>query len=95
LTLSATLPLDTPIEAKGRVALAVFDPSYVVGFRFGPPDTLELVGAPSTCVWSAPTQTLDAATAARLSNLPMDPRELPPDLKSAVAAANLFVISCT
>jgi ABC-type uncharacterized transport system substrate-binding protein len=97
LTLSFTLPVATPVAAKGQqLTLSVFDPTYFVGFDFGPEATAELVGAPATCgSTSRVPQKLDARTMARLSTLPIDQTELPPDLRAAAALLSTqFIINC-
>ncbi len=96
LTLFFTLPLATPVAAKGQFTLAVFDPTYFVGFDFGPEATANLAGAPPTCsTTSRLPQKPDARTMARLSTLPIDVTELPPDLRAAAELlATQFIISC-
>jgi tRNA threonylcarbamoyladenosine biosynthesis protein TsaE len=97
LTLFFTVPVATPVMAKGQqLTVSVFDPTYFVGFEFGPEATAELVGAPATCIsTSRVPQTLDARTMARLSTLPIDQTELPPDLRAAAALLSTqFIINC-
>jgi ABC-type uncharacterized transport system substrate-binding protein len=96
LSLHFTLPLKVPAESRSETTLSVFDPTYFVGFEFGPEPTAILAGAPPTCTSKSRTpQSVGQQMMARLSTLPMDVRELPPDLRAAVAQlAYLFIVDC-
>jgi ABC-type uncharacterized transport system substrate-binding protein len=96
LTLFYTLPLKTPLDAKGKATLAVSDPEYFVAFSFVADEPITLAGAPPGCAATyRPPQILDARTMAMLATIPPDQRVLPPSLKAAATAlANLMTLTC-
>jgi ABC-type uncharacterized transport system substrate-binding protein len=95
LTLFYALPLKTPVEAKGKATLEVFDREYFVAFNLVPERPITLQGAPSGCTTSyRPPQELDARTMVQLSTIPPD-GTLPPSLQAAASAlANLITVTC-
>lgn len=97
LTLFYTLPLKTPTAPGPDTTLEVFDPEYFVAFNFVPKDTIHLVGAPASCHAAyRPPHELDDATMAKLAAIPMDQRDLPPDLADAASSlASLITVSCS
>jgi ABC-type uncharacterized transport system substrate-binding protein len=96
LTLFYTLPLTTPVAVKGTATLEVFDPEYFVAFTFVENDPVTLDGAPATCTATyRPPGELDMQTAVILSQIPVDQRTLPPDLRQAASVlANLITVKC-
>jgi ABC-type uncharacterized transport system substrate-binding protein len=50
LTLHFTLPLQSPLPAKGRnLVVEIYDPTYFVDFALAKDDPVKLVGAPAGC----------------------------------------------
>jgi ABC-type uncharacterized transport system substrate-binding protein len=96
LTLYYTLPLATPAAVKGTAKLEIFDPEYFVAFTFLPEDPVALDVAPAGCAATFhPPQELDAQTMTILGAIPMDQREIPPDLVEAASVlANLVTVDC-
>jgi ABC-type uncharacterized transport system substrate-binding protein len=96
LTLFFTLPLSEPMAVGAKTTLEIFDPEYFVAFDFVKQDPISLRDAPLGCsaVHHRP-QELDAATAAILSQIPADQRDLPPDLEAAaLSMANYVSVTC-
>lgn len=96
LTLNFTLPLAQPMKVTGEVVLEIFDPEYFVAFRFHH-EAGALINAPKKCsVEYRQPPIPDGAVIARLAAVPLDQRELPPDLRKAVAIyASRFVGKCS
>ena len=96
LTLFFTLPLDLPAAVGRETTLEIFDPEYFVAFEFPGEEPLRLVDAPSGCTATYhPPKGLEADAMAVLNALPMDQRELPPDLQAlADDLADMFTIDC-
>lgn len=96
LTLFFTLPLDIPAAVGPETHLEIFDPEYFVAFTFPGEQPLTLTGAPPGCIATYhPPKGLDAQTMAVLNSLPMDTRQLPPDLQAAADnLADLFTVEC-
>jgi ABC-type nickel/cobalt efflux system permease component RcnA/ABC-type uncharacterized transport system substrate-binding protein len=96
LTLFFTLPLDLPIAPGKETTLEIFDPEYFVAFEFPGEHPLSLSGAPDGCTATYhPPQGLDDQTMAILNSLPMDQRQLPPDLQAAAdKLADAYSIDC-
>jgi ABC-type uncharacterized transport system substrate-binding protein len=97
LTLFYTLPLKTPVAPGKYTTLEVFDPEYFVAFNFVKDQTIHLADAPANCKASyRPPHELDDATMAKLAAIPMDERDLPPDLADAASSlASLIIVSCS
>lgn len=97
LTLFYTLPLKTPTAPGPNTTLEVFDPEYFVAFNFVPKDTIHLAGAPASCHAAyRPPHELDDATMAKLAAIPMDQRDLPPELADAASSlASLITVDCS
>lgn len=97
LTLFYTLPLKTPTAPGHMATLEVFDPEYFVAFNFVKDKTIHLAGAPANCeAHFRPPHELDDATMAKLAAIPMDQRDLPPDLADAAAdLSSLITVKCT
>lgn len=96
LTLFYTLPLAPPAAVNGTVTIQVFDPEFFVAFQFVPDDPATLIDAPPGCdaVYTPPGE-IDVQTLVLLGQIPMDQRELPPDLRRAASvAANAIAITC-
>lgn len=96
LTLYFTLPLDIPVAVGAETHLEIFDPEYFVAFTFPGEQPLKLTGAPAGCTATYhPPKGLDPQTMAVLNSLPMDTRQLPPDLQAAADnLADLFTVEC-
>jgi ABC-type uncharacterized transport system substrate-binding protein len=97
LTLFYTLPLKTPVAPGKNTTLEVFDPEYFVAFNFVKDQTIHLEGAPANCKASyRPPHELDDATMAKLAAIPMDQRDLPPELADVTSSlASLITVSCS
>lgn len=96
LTLFFTLPLEEPTSVASHATLEVFDREYFVEFGFPDDDPVRLTGAPVDCTvrHHAPEE-LDAQMMGILGAIPMDQRELPPDLFEAVSSlANYTAMTC-
>lgn len=96
LTLFFTLPLTAPMAVGAKTTLEIFDPEYFVAFDFVKQDPISLRDAPPNCsaVHHRP-QELDAGTAAILSQIPADQRDLPADLQAAAQGmANYVAVTC-
>ena len=80
-----------------KATLEVFDPEYFVAFTFPKDTAVTLVDAPASChAEYHPTRELDAATMAKLSAIPMEQHDLPPELAdAAVGLANLISLACS
>jgi ABC-type nickel/cobalt efflux system permease component RcnA len=76
--------------------LEIFDPEYFVAFEFPGEHPLTLTGAPAGCTGTYhPPKGLDDQTMAILNSLPMDQRQLPPDLAAAADnLADMFTVDC-
>jgi len=96
LTLFYTLPLDLPAAVGKDTTLEIFDPEYFVAFAFPGEQPLKLTDAPPGCTATYhPPEGLDPQTMAVLNALPMDTRQLPPDLQAAAdSLADLFTVDC-
>jgi ABC-type nickel/cobalt efflux system permease component RcnA/ABC-type uncharacterized transport system substrate-binding protein len=96
LTLFFTLPLDLPVAVGKDTTLEIFDPEYFVAFEFPGDHPLTLTGAPAGCTGTYhPPKGLDDQTMAILNSLPMDQRQLPPDLAAAADnLADMFTVDC-
>ena len=96
LTLFYTLPLKTPVAIHGKATLEVFDPEYFVAFTFPKKKAVTLSDAPAGCTAEYhPPRMLDATTMAKLSAIPVDQHDLPPELQDAAAGlANLISLDC-
>ncbi len=96
LTLFFTLPLKKPVAIHGKATLEVFDPEYFVAFTFPQHQAVTLSDAPAGCKAEYhPPHMLDNATMAKLSAIPVDQHDLPPELQDAAAGlANLIVLQC-
>lgn len=97
LTLFYTLPLKTPTAPGAHATLEVFDPEYFVAFNFVKNNTIHLDGAPANCKASyRPPHELDDSIMAQLAAIPMDQRDLPPDLADAASSlASIITVSCS
>ncbi len=96
LTLFYTLPVEKPAAIEARATVEVFDPEYFVAFDFVRDGPVTLDGAPDGCSATyRPPGELDARTAAILSQIPADQREIPRDLREATSVlANLISVNC-
>ena len=96
LTLFYTLPLKKPVAIHGKATLEVFDPEYFVAFTFPEHKAVTLTDAPPGCKAAYhPPHMLDAKTMAKLSAVPVDQHDLPPELQDAAAGlANLIALDC-
>ena len=96
LTLFYTLPLKNPTAPGKNTTLEVFDPEYFVAFNFVKDGTIHLDGAPASCKAEyRPPHELDDATMAKLAAIPMDQRDLPPELADAASSlASLITVRC-
>lgn len=97
LTLHFTLPMREPFDPRqGETAIEVYDPSFFVDFGLAEEDPVMLVGAPAGCVPEVrAAQGFDPSTAAILSQIPPDVRDLPPELFDLTSGnANTIRIVC-
>ncbi len=96
LTLFFTLPLDLPAAVGRETRLEIFDPEYFVAFEFPGEQPLKLVDAPAGCTATYhPPKGLEDDAMAVLNALPMDQRELPPELQAlADDLADMFTVDC-
>lgn len=96
LTLFYTLPLAKPLALHGAAMLEVGDPEYFVAISFVKNAEVHLEGAPKGCTASyKPPHDLDAQTMTILSQVPIDQRDLPPDLVQAASLlANVINLNC-
>lgn len=95
LTLHFTLPLATPVKVTGKTILVIFDPEYFVAFRFNGKSG-SLINATGGCsIEYKPPRELDAATMAKISAVPAEQHDLPPELREAAQELeNHFVLQC-
>jgi len=49
LTLHFTLPFKTPVKAKKKLQIEVYDPTFFIDFAMAKDDPVKLVGAPAHC----------------------------------------------
>jgi ABC-type uncharacterized transport system substrate-binding protein len=49
LTLHFTLPFKTPVKAKKKLQIQVYDPTFFIDFAMAKDDPVKLVGAPARC----------------------------------------------
>lgn len=96
ITLHFTLPLASPVKVTDKADLMVFDPEYFIAFRFNK-NSSSLSGAPANCsVNYHPPGDLDAKTMAKISAVPIEQHDLPPELREAARVlANRFVLQCS
>jgi len=96
LTLFYTLPLKTPLPLHGAAMLEVGDPEYFVAISFIKDAEVRLEGAPKGCTAAyRPPRDLDAQTMAILAAVPVDQRDLPPDLVQAASVlTNVINLNC-
>ncbi len=96
LTLFYTLPLAKPLALHGPAMLEVGDPEYFVAISFVKNAEVHLEGAPKGCTAAyKPPHDLDAQTMAILSQVPIDQRDLPPDLVQAASLlSNVINLNC-
>lgn len=96
LTLHFTLPVLVPVDAKKKVLLEVYDPSFFVDFAFSAKEPATLVNAPAGCKMDLKlAQDLDSDTMDMLAQIPADQRELPEELmKLTVTMANQVILAC-
>lgn len=96
VTLDFTLVPDTPVRLDRPFEIETNDPEYYVAFTYEKTDGASLENAPPGCTvtWHGPGE-LPPDVAERLSAIPADRIEIPPDLKAAVrAVANVAIIDC-
>ncbi|TLP42787.1 MULTISPECIES: DUF1007 family protein [Cohaesibacter] len=96
LTLHFTLPVLVEVDAKKKVLLEVYDPSFFVDFAFSSKQPATLVDAPKGCKMDLKmAQDLDSDTMDALAQIPADQRELPEELmKLTVTMANQVILTC-
>ena len=96
LTLFFTLPLEEPTLVASHAMLEVFDREYFVEFGFPNDDPVRLSGTSVDCTLRHHSpEELDAQMMGILGAIPMDQRELPPDLVEAVSSlANYTAMTC-
>jgi ABC-type uncharacterized transport system substrate-binding protein len=96
LTLFYTLPLAKPLALHGQAMLEVGDPEYFVAISFIKNAEVHLDGAPKGCTAAyKPPHELDAQTMTILSAVPVDQRDLPPDLVQAASLlTNVINLNC-
>lgn len=96
ITLHFTLPLTSPVKVTDKTDLIIFDPEYFIAFKFNEKSS-SLIGAPANCsAHYHPPGELDAKTMAKISAVPVEQHDLPPDLREASRVlANRFVLQCS
>lgn len=96
LTLFYTLPLAKPLALHGPAMLEVGDPEYFVAISFIKNAEVHLENAPKGCTASyKPPHELDAQTMTVLSAVPVDQRDLPPELVQAASLlTNVINLNC-
>ncbi|HVY19076.1 MAG TPA: DUF1007 family protein [Bauldia sp.] len=96
LTLFYTLPLAKPLALHGAAMLEVGDPEYFVAISFVRNAEVHFDNAPKGCAASyRPPHDLDAQTMTILSQVPMDQRDLPPELVQAASLlTNVINLHC-
>ncbi len=96
LTLFYTLPLAKPLALHGAAMLEVGDPEYFVAISFVKNAEVHLEAAPKGCTATyKPPHELDAQTMTILSQVPIDQRDLPPDLVQAASLlSNVINLNC-
>ena len=97
LTLNFTLPLKRPVAHVGQpLTLEVYDPEYFVDFTLIEKEPIRLAGAPANCRLAVERpKELDAQTAATLSQIGPEERDLPPELSSITSSlANRATVTC-
>ena len=91
LTLHFTLPLKQPVKAQA-LEFEIYDASYFVDFSFEKDNPVALVGAPAACkLVVARPEEMDAALAAKLSQLGADAKLDPTEYLGAQFASRIFV----
>lgn len=96
LTLFYTLPLKTPVAIEKSAMIEVGDPEYFVAISFIKNAEVHLENAFKSCrATYRPPQELDAQTMATLAAVPVDQRDLPPDLVQAASVlVNVINVTC-
>jgi ABC-type uncharacterized transport system substrate-binding protein len=96
LTLFFTVPLKTPMAAKGSTTVEIYDPEYFVAITFVKNTPFKLDAPPSGCGFRfQPPGVLDSAIQTKLLNIPADQRELPPEMQDyTTLMANRFIVTC-
>lgn len=97
LTLHFTPPLIRPVDAaSGPLRLDVYDPEYFVAFTLDKEKPAVLAGAAAGCSLDvAKPEPLDAASAARLAQIPAETRNLPDNLFVMTSdRANTITVAC-
>ncbi len=97
MVLHFTLPLAQPLSiAHHTLSLQVYDPDYFAAVTLAPVQPSSFAGEPSGCtgVIQRP-EALDASAAARLAQIPVTQRELPPELRSLTnTLVNAVTLRC-
>ncbi|HEY8595989.1 MAG TPA: DUF1007 family protein [Devosiaceae bacterium] len=96
LTLDFTLRPAKPIEPGPDFQIEVTDPEYYVDFSFPDTHAVTMQNAPPGCsIVVNPPKEIDPKLAERLSAIPADVRQLPPDLEKAVQdLGNVVDLKC-
>src|SRR5690606_34612148 len=96
LTLFFTIPLDMPVAGGKYTTYESFDPEYFDAVELPSAHTLTLTVTTAGCTDTYhPPKGLDDQTMAILNSLPMDQRQLPPDLAAAADnLADMFTVDC-
>lgn len=96
LTLFFTVPLKTPMAAKGSTVVEIYDPEYFVAITFVKNTPFKLEAAPAGCSFKfQPPGALDKAVQTKLLNIPANQRDLPPEMQDYTSMrANRFVVTC-